>query len=89
MTQFIARTSKAEYLKGRCEVCGLFTFDADTRGTFDVCEKCFWEDDEYHKNMNEPCGGPNGKLSVNQARKNYLKYGVCNKDMLPNTQGNV
>lgn len=76
MNKSIERTTKADYEKGRCEICGEDTYDGSTRGTLDICTHCFWIDDEFHKNPNETCGGPNGKLSVNLAKRNYKKYGI-------------
>ena len=34
-------------------------------------------------NPNDIVGGPNGKLSLNQARDNYKKFGACSEDMVP------
>lgn len=82
MGNVIERTTLGEYRTGRCEVCGEYTFDSSTRGTLDVCERCFWQDDEFHKNPNEPCLGPNGKLSVNTAKNNYRQHGVCSPSLL-------
>lgn len=65
-----------------CEVCGYLTFAADERGRFFICPVCFWEDDEFHLNANEPCGGPNHGLSLNEAKSNFHKYGAVIEEMV-------
>lgn len=71
--------------RGACEVCGFLTFAADERGDYFICPVCFWEDDEFHSDPNEPCG-VNHDLSLNEARENYKKYGACAKDMIPHVR---
>ena len=45
---------------------------------------CFWQYDVVGQdNPNDIVGGPNGKLSLNQARDNYKKFGACSEDMVP------
>ena len=61
-------TSKEEYLAGRCEVCGFYTFKNIERDSFEICSVCFWEDDGYNDNPDEVRGGPNQDLSINQAK---------------------
>jgi hypothetical protein len=65
-----------------CEICTYNTFFSDERGRFFICPVCFWEDDEFHDNPDEPCGGPNYNLSVNQAKQNYQSFGACTKDVI-------
>jgi len=65
-----------------CEVCGYLTMDAHKRGVGGICPVCFWEDDELHKNPDEPCDGANGGLSINQAKANYRKYDAVEKRLV-------
>ena len=73
---------KKEFVRSPCEVCGYPTFAEDERGRFFICTVCFWEDDGLHDNPDEPCGGPNHDLSLNDARRHYKQFGACERDMI-------
>jgi hypothetical protein len=48
------------------------------RGGFEICPVCYWEDDgQDDEDSDTVRGGPNGSLSLTQARANYLEQGVC------------
>jgi hypothetical protein len=56
-----------------CPCCGFKTLPE--RGGFDICPVCFWEDDgQDDHDADEIRGGPNGTLSLSQARKNFADY---------------
>ena len=62
----------------RCPCCNYLTLPE--RGGFDICPVCFWEDDgqdEHDAGLIR--GGPNGLLSLSQARLNFLEFGACNE----------
>src|SRR4051812_38479262 len=62
----------------RCPCCGCNTLGE--RGGFEICPVCFWEDDgqdDYDADVVR--GGPNGLLSLLQARANYLRLGASNE----------
>lgn len=53
------------------------------RGAYDICQVCFWEDDGQDEHDAEKVrGGPNGPLSLTQARQNYLTFGACDRGVL-------
>jgi hypothetical protein len=59
-----------------CPCCGCRTLDA--RADYDICPICFWEDDGQDDHDAEIArGGPNGSLSLAQARTNYRRIGAC------------
>jgi hypothetical protein len=69
----------------RCPCCGCKTLDK--RGDFDICSVCFWEDDgqdDYDADVVR--GGPNGSLSLTQARANYRQFGACDEQMVCNVR---
>lgn len=67
--------------KSKCPCCGYYTFISANRGMFGICPVCFWEDDlEQEKDPNYD-GGAN-KVSLIEARNNYLKFGACEKEMI-------
>ena len=64
-----------------CPVCGYRTL-GDSHGHFDICPVCFWEDDNLQCLDFDYAGGAN-RVSVNQARENYKKFGAKEKRVLP------
>ncbi|WP_090769340.1 CPCC family cysteine-rich protein [Nonomuraea maritima] len=59
-----------------CPCCGYVTLSE--RGGFEICPVCFWEDDgQDDPDADVVLGGPNGYLSLTQARRNFLAFGAC------------
>jgi hypothetical protein len=68
-----------------CPCCGYLTLD--TRGNYEICNVCFWEDDgQDDHDADVVRGGPNGPLSLTQARLNYAEIGACEPRMLRNVR---
>lgn len=60
----------------RCPCCGRLTLKG--RGMFEICPVCFWEDDGQDDHDAEVVrGGPNRRLSLTEARRNYLAVGAA------------
>ncbi len=58
------------------------------RGRFEICDVCFWEDDGQDDfDADVVRGGPNGGLSLTEARANYRRFGASDprrvKDVRP------
>ena len=69
----------------RCPCCGCKTLDA--RCDYDICRVCFWEDDgQDNHDAAEVRGGPNGLLSLQEARSNYVQFGACELSMVENVR---
>ncbi len=66
--------------KFKCPCCGYYTLGEE--GVYDVCPVCFWEDDASQTRDPDMAGGAN-KVSLSQARENYLKYGACTEEFTP------
>jgi hypothetical protein len=65
----------------RCPCCGCRTLSE--RGGYDICPVCYWEDDgQDDQDADVVRGGPNGALSLSQARVNYRTFGACDQSML-------
>lgn len=48
------------------------------RGGFEICPVCYWEDDgQDESDADSRWGGPNGTLSLTEARNNYLQLNAC------------
>jgi len=62
----------------KCPCCGFLTLSEQPPGTFEICPVCHWEDDNVQFNDPEYVGGAN-KISLSQARKNFLKFGACDE----------
>ena len=60
----------------RCPCCGFKTLYG--RGQDEICPVCFWEDDgQDEHDADEVRGGPNGTLSLTEARTNSRNLGAC------------
>ena len=68
--------------KAPCPCCGYRTLVE--RAAFEVCPVCFWEDDgQDDDDADVVRGGPNGALSLTQARQNFRSFGACSESALP------
>ncbi len=63
------------YMKYKCPCCGFYTL-SERPGPWEICEVCFWEDDPVQREDEAYTGGAN-TVSLRQARKNYIEFGVC------------
>lgn len=67
-----ATESKPTY---RCPCCASLTLCG--RGGFEICPVCYWEDDgQDDQDADLVRGGPNGALSLSQARVNFKAHGA-------------
>lgn len=65
-----------------CHCCGFLTMDADQSGSFDICDVCGWEDDNVQLAKPDSYGGAN-RVSLNEAKANFAKFGAKSKEALP------
>jgi len=63
-------------MRKQCPCCGYYTVDNDDEVIVDICEVCFWQYDAVKHDRPDSPGGANG-ISLNEARGNYRKIGVC------------
>ena len=63
----------SETEKYPCPCCGYLTLDEKPSGTFDICQICYWEDDNVAFDDPEFAGGAN-VVSLNTARDNFKKF---------------
>lgn len=67
-------------MKYKCPCCGLYTLKEPANGNYEICEVCFWEDDPLaSEDVNSKSGA--NKVSLAQARKNYIEFGACTSEM--------
>ncbi|WP_407136525.1 CPCC family cysteine-rich protein [Xanthomonas protegens] len=70
-----------KHLPPRCPCCGYKTLSE--RAAFEICAVCFWEDDgQDDDDADAVLGGPNGSLSLTQARANYQQSGASRRQDL-------
>ena len=62
-------TAKTNYNLLPCPCCGSGVFT--TRGGYEICDVCGWEDDPIQSADPDHVGGAN-RLSLNQAREAWL-----------------
>lgn len=68
-----------------CPCCGYLTLAG--RGDYEICDVCFWEDDgQDEHDATVVRGGPNGRLSLTQARQNFERFGACKESALGNVR---
>lgn len=63
-------------MRYKCPCCGYWTIESDFEVVVDICKVCFWQYDWVAHKYPDRVIGPNG-LSLNEARENYKKYGIC------------
>jgi hypothetical protein len=57
------------------------------RGGFGVCEICYWEDDgQDSQDAERVRGGPNGHLSLSEAREIFATLGACDGTAVANAR---
>jgi len=62
----------------RCPCCHHKTLHG--RAGYEICSVCFWEDDgQDDHDADEVRGGPNGLLSLTQARRNFGLFGASDQ----------
>ena len=67
-----------------CPCCGFATLDSVDE--YEICKICFWEDDgQDDPQENESWGGPN-KLSLAEARVNFINAGSSDTKDLPHVR---
>lgn len=72
-------------IKYACPCCGNKTLDEQPPGSYKICPVCFWEDDPLQFKDPDYEGGANG-VSLRQAQKNFLEFGVCARDQKGNAR---
>ncbi|MEI3609401.1 CPCC family cysteine-rich protein [Pseudogracilibacillus sp. SO10305] len=65
-------------MKYTCPCCGYQTLDENPPGSFDICEICYWEDDNVQYDDPDYDGGANIP-SLKQAQRNFLEFGASEK----------
>lgn len=66
--------------KYKCSCCGCYALEEDEE--YEICPVCFWERDNVQESQPDYAGGAN-KMSLNEARENYARYGACSEELMP------
>jgi hypothetical protein len=75
---FVNVTKPPSEKKYKCPCCGFLTLRE--RGGDDICQVCYWEDDgQDDHDADEVRGGPNGYLSLTDARRNFAACGASDE----------
>jgi hypothetical protein len=71
--------------KFACPCCGYMTLRERPRGTYTICQVCFWEDDPVQ--LKDPdCEGGANRVSLRQGQKNFQDFRACERDMIKNVR---
>ena len=68
-----------------CVCCSFLTRFEPSNGDYDICPVCFWEDDPVQNDSPNIKGGAN-KVSLNQARINFKRYGAMEQRFVKNVR---
>lgn len=69
----------SQFVMLQCPCCDYFTLAKRRRS--DICPVCFWEDEPL-KNEHQPSLANNG-LTLAHARKNFVAFGACQLEVMP------
>ncbi len=58
-----------------CACCGYLTLD-EGPGSFDICDVCYWQDDDVQNRDPDRLGGANA-ICLNEAKVNFKELGAC------------
>ncbi len=65
----------------RCPCCRYLTLMG--RAAYEICHVCWWEDDgQDDPHADEHRGGPNGSLTLSEARENFRKLGAVEERLV-------
>ena len=65
-------------MKEACPCCGYRTLNE--RDAYEICPVCYWEDDgQGDADASVVRGGPNGRLSLTEARQNFRMFGASER----------
>jgi len=69
-------------LKGEitCPCCGYKSLQS--KGEYDICSICFWEDDPFQRDEINKTGA--NLISLIEAQSNYMAFSACERDMMKN-----
>ena len=56
-----------------CPCCGHLGFDKEPGSTDDICNNCYWHDDDFSLTYAHTACGPN-KVSLIEAQKNFIEF---------------
>lgn len=65
-------------MRFRCPCCGFYTLPEPAGGSYNICPVCWWEDDPVQMDDEDFEGGAN-KVSLRQAKKNYMDFGASDE----------
>lgn len=78
------KTSSDETERGKypCPCCGNITFPVPREQAIAyICHICMWENDVFTNSDDEPSDENHG-MTLNEARENYKRLGVCSERYL-------
>ena len=69
----------------KCKCCGFYALPEESGGSDNICPICYWQDDFVQLKDSAFEGGAN-KVSLNQARKNYVLFAASEERFIGNVR---
>jgi hypothetical protein len=76
-----ARFMTTEGARYPCPCCGFLTLSSVPPGSYEVCEVCYWEDDQVQFRDPEYQGGANAQ-SLREAKESFQRIGAIDEGSL-------
>jgi hypothetical protein len=64
--------------KAKCACCGYYTISEIA----EICPVCYWEENIYQEQIDQSDSDAPNNISLNQAKKNFLKFGAITADLM-------
>lgn len=81
MEGFLKLKNSGDKMKYKCPCCNRNTMDNSDPLFHDICPVCYWKNDPIQNEDENYCGGAN-KVSLAQARINYLEFGASSEEFV-------
>ena len=65
-------------MEGSCQCPCCDYYSLQSRGSYEICAICYWEDDGQDLDRLDAVSTPN-HITLREARRNFERYGACDQ----------